>query len=65
MQFHIPTLFAVTTLVAVHIVSSLLPFILLVATPRIVAGAAPDWRIWVGRFALFSAAWLAGALARW
>jgi hypothetical protein len=53
---------AVATL---HIGMSLLPFLLLVATPRVVIGATPDWRRWLPRFALFYAAWLAGALAEW
>lgn len=50
---------------ALHIGMSLLPFLLLVATPRVVIGATPDWRRWLPRFALFYAAWLAGALAEW
>jgi hypothetical protein len=50
---------------ALHIGMSLLPFLLLVATPRVVIGATPGWRRWLPRFALFYAAWLAGALAAW
>lgn len=57
--------YTLPVLAAVHIVLSVLPFVVLVAAPRIVAGATRDWRIWVPRFALFYTAWWAGALARW
>ena len=53
------------TLTAIHVVLSVLPFVVLVAGARIAAGAAMDWRAWVSRFALFYAAWWAGALVQW
>lgn len=56
---------AVATLIAVHLLATLLAFVLLVAAPRIVAGATRGWRLWVPRGALFYTAWWAGALAGW
>ncbi len=50
------------TLIAVHVACSLLPFGLLVAAPRLIVGAPKRWGLWVGRFALFYAAWWVGAV---
>lgn len=50
---------------AVHVAGALLPFVLLVAAPRLAAGATREWRVWLVRFTLFYAAWWAGAIAPW
>jgi hypothetical protein len=53
------------TAAAVHVVFAVLPFVLLVVGPRVAAGASTVCQVWAGRFALFYAAWWAGALAGW
>jgi hypothetical protein len=55
--------YSAPALTALHIGLSLLPFLVLVAAPRVFVGATTEWRRWLPRFALFAAAWMAGAWA--
>ena len=55
--------YSAPALAALHIGFSLLAFVLVVAAPRLVVGATTEWRRWLPRFALYYAAWMAGAWA--